>query len=372
MAVEPSSAKLVISAADKVKCQEAIDRLCHGASPDNIVVVVFALGSFGDAVQITSLLAHLRKGFSDARVILVHPNSLTPTLLAASHDIDEVIVAPSSGYPWMRSELRREGGADLIVNCRYVVEYVLPDSSRLAADARAFVEEAQALQAPWRHLIADFPFDNDRLWQEAAAAGMNMYALMATTAGFAGADFETLRLSLTPEDGALRGQLPERYFVVCNSAETLTITRKGWTKTLAADKMARIVRKLKRFGVPSVLLGAQDDPAIDGVDYDWRGRSTLRQAAAILKDARCLLGPEGGLVNMARAMGTQSVVFFGSTPPEFFAFRNNINIMPQLCGGCWWCSPSYLYQCPRLLAEPECTRSIPEGDVVQAVRKLLS
>lgn len=372
MAVEPGSAKLVIPKADLPKCQAAIDRLCGGDGTDKAAVVVFGLGSFGDALQITPLLAHLRMRFSHARLVLVHPNGLTPGLLEASPDLDEVVTAPSTGFPWLRIELLRRQRADLIVNCRYVIEYELPVANRLRPEDREFVEQAQRAQAPWLQWVANFPFDNDRLWQEAAARGLNMYSLMATTAGFPNADFEALRLELRPEDGIIRRQLPERYFVVCNSAEALTITRSGWTKTLAPAKMARIIRKLKRYGVPSVLLGAQEDPAIDGVDFDWRGKSSLRQAAAILKDAQGLLGPEGGLVNMARAVGVRSVVFFGSTPPEFFAFRANTNIMPQLCGGCWWTTPSYLYVCPRLQSEPECTRSIAEDEVIQAVRGMLS
>ena len=55
---------------------------------------------------------------------------------------------------------------------------------------------------------------------------------------------------------------------------------------------------------------------------------------------------------MAKAVGTRSVVFFGSTPPEFFRFKSNINIEPRFCGGCWWSTESYLRQCPLLEDTP--------------------
>jgi len=372
MVVASGDVKMSIATGDLARCRAALSRIFSDPESGRTRAVVFGLGSFGDAIQITPLLAALRQRFTGARLILVHPSGLAPELFEHWADLDDVVVAPSSGFPWMRSELLRAAGADLIVKCRYVVEYHLPESSRLGEQDRQFVQSAQLAQQPWLPLVADFPFDNDRLWRLAAQRGMNMYSLMAATGGFAGSDFENLSTALVAEDYALHRELPEKYFVVCNSAEALTIGRTVWTKALPAAKMSRIVAKLKRFQVPSVLLGSKDDPMIDGVDIDWRGRSSLRQAAAILKGARCLLGPEGGLVNLARAVGTRSVVFFGSTPPEFFAFRENTNISPEFCGGCWWTTPSYLYQCPRLLLQPECTRSIPEDDVVQAVRRLLS
>jgi ADP-heptose:LPS heptosyltransferase len=91
----------------------------------------------------------------------------------------------------------------------------------------------------------------------------------------------------------------------------------------------------------------------------------------VLRDAAAYVGPEGGLTNLARAVQTRSVVFFGSTPPEFFAFRANINVLPRRCGGCWWTTPSYLHQCPRLQVMPECTASIPERAILSAVAEIL-
>src|SRR5258706_1362271 len=120
--------------------------------------------------------------------------------------------------------------------------------------------------------------------------------------------------------------------------------------------MTRIVRGLKTFSLPVVLLGAKDDARIDGVDIDLRGRTSIREAAAVLRDAAAYVGPEGGLTNLARAMQTRSVVFFGSTPPEFFAFRANINVLPRRCGGCWLGAPSYPHPCPPPPLRPHGTR----------------
>jgi len=350
----------------------ALEALRSGSGPQRTRLLVYGLGSFGDALQLTPLLHCLRRRFAQAELILVHPHSLVRCLFAGHEDIDRLIVLPSPAHATMRSLVRAEALADLLVECRYVIQYSLVSGSAgLTPEEREFVESAQAGQQEWLPFVRRFPFDNDELWRATAARGWSMPRLMAHTAGFPDDDFEAYRVSLGDEDLAARRELPQRYLAVCNSAEALAITQGPWTKVLPRDKMTRIVRGLKTFSLPVVLLGAKDDARIDGVDIDLRGRTSIREAAAVLRDAAAYVGPEGGLTNLARAMQTRSVVFFGSTPPEFFAFRANINVLPRRCGGCWWTTPSYLHQCPRLQVMPECTASIPERAVLSAVAEIL-
>jgi ADP-heptose:LPS heptosyltransferase len=335
-------------------------------------LLVYGLGSFGDALQLTPLVHCLRRRFAQAELTLIHHHPLARSLLEGHRDVDRLIALPSRAHEAMRGLVRAEALADLMVECRYVIRYELVSGrSFLTPKQREFVESAQAGQQEWLPFVRRFPFDNDELWRAAAARGWSMPRLMANTAGFADDDFEALRLTLSDEDFAVRRKLPRHYLTVCNSAETLSITQGPWTKVLARDKMARIVKGLKAFSLPIVLLGARDDARIDEVDIDLRGGTSIREAAAVLQHAAAFVGPEGGLANVARAVQTRSVVFFGSTPPEFFAFRANINVLPLRCGGCWWTTPSYLHQCPRLQVNPECTESIPEHAVVRAVGEIL-
>jgi len=350
---------------------QALDALASDADLQRPRLLVFGLGSFGDALQVTPLFHCLRTRFTGA-ITFVHPNALMPSLFAGHQDIDRLIVLPSQAHRAMRAFVLSQKLSDLIVECRYAVQYTLvPGSGRLNPQQREFVESAQVRQLEWLPFVRRFPFDNDELWRAAAARGWSMPRLMAHTAGFPDADFEAYRLTLADEDLAARRDLPPRYLAVSNSAEALSITQGPWTKVLPRDKMARIVDGLKAFALPVVLLGARDDARIDGVDIDLRGRTSIREAAAVLRDAAVFVGPEGGLANLARAVKTRSVVFFGSTPLQFFGFRANINVPPQRCGGCWWTTPSYLHQCPRLQLAPECTGSISERAVLTAVAQIL-
>jgi ADP-heptose:LPS heptosyltransferase len=361
-----------LSADEREALLRALGALQAGSGLQRTRVLVYGLGSFGDALQLTPLLHCLRRRFAQAELTLVHHHALAGSLFARHPDIDQLIVLPSPAHEAMRSFVHAEALADLIVECRYAVLYNLVSGrSGLTADQCEFVRSAQAGQREWLPFVQRFPFDNDELWRVAAARGWSMPHLMANTAGFSDEDFEAFRLTRVDEDFTVRRELPQRYLALCNSAETLSITQGLWTKVLPRDKMARIVKGLKAFSLPIVLLGAEDDARIDGVDIDLRGLTSIREAAAVLHDAAAFVGPEGGLANLARAVQTRSVIFFGSTPPEFFAFRANINVLPRRCGGCWWTTPSYLHQCPRLQVTPECTASIPEGAVVNAVGEIL-
>lgn len=372
--MNPQTAQsLRLSIVEQAALLECVNTLKADGAGDLPRLLVLTPGSFGDALQITPLLYNLRRRFEGARITLVHPNALVPPLLAGSPDVDRVCLLPRRAHSVLCEMVLAQGLADLIVESRYVVTYTLSalGAGRFTAEQRVFIDTAKSRQGEWLRFLWRFPYDNDDLWRAAAARGWSMHRLMAQTSGFGDADFEAFRLAVTDEDCGVRRGLPEQYLAVCNSAEAQAITSGAPTKILSRDKMGRVVRSLKTFELPVVLLGTANDANIDGVDVDLRGGTTIREAAAILRDASVFVGPEGGLANLARAVGTPSVVFFGSTPPQFFGFRTNINVLPRRCGGCWWTTPSYLHQCPRLLAAPECTDSISETAIVEGVGEIL-
>jgi ADP-heptose:LPS heptosyltransferase len=334
------------------------------------VVLVFGLGSFGDVTQITALLRGIRNRFPKAQVLLLHNDLLGASLMKHSPFVDEYIRLRGTLQAYLRALLSPEAW-DLIVECRYVIKYTLAPKSRLSPEEIAFVESAQAGQKEWLPLVQNFPFDNDRLWREAKERGWSMYDLMAHTAGLPQEDFEALQIDPPTEKPSLDAfGLPDRYAVVSNSAEWLSLQSSLWTKCLPHARIREVLLELKKRKVPTVLMGTTNDPGDYPVDFDLRGRSNLLEAAEIVRRARLVLGPEGGLVNLARAVSVPSVVFFGSTPVEFFGFKANRNLAPRFCGGCWWTTESYLRHCPLLEPIPPCTNSIDAPTIVAAVEEL--
>ena len=332
------------------------------------VILVFGLGSFGDVIQITSLLQALKRKFPKASFILVHHDLLGLKLLDSASYLTKCIRLRSNSHYLLRRHLK-DDNYDLIVECRYVIKYTLSSRPRFGEEEIRFIQAAQQAQKPWLSFVKNFPFDNDILWRQAKTKGWSMYDLMAHTAGFDEEDFESLHID-PPQAPTGKFSLPSQYIVVSNSAEWLPLQSSLWTKSLPHAKMKTILHELKKGDIPTVLLGTTNDPGTYAVDYDLRGKTNLLEAAEIIKRARLVLGPEGGLVNMAKAVGTPSVVFFGSTPVEFFRFKGNINIEPRFCGGCWWSTESYLRQCPLLEEIPPCTESLDTKKIVQSVEKL--
>ncbi len=75
-----------------------------------------------------------------------------------------------------------------------------------------------------------------------------------------------------------------------------------------------------------VQLGEQSDAPLQGV-VDLRGKTTLRETAAILAQAKLLIGMEGGLMHLARAVDTRAVIVFtGFITPEYTGYDVNRNL----------------------------------------------
>lgn len=85
-----------------------------------------------------------------------------------------------------------------------------------------------------------------------------------------------------------------------------------------------------------IQLGSPTDPPIGGA-LDLRGKTNLRQSAAILAQSLVFIGLEGFLMHLARAVDRRSVIVYGGRlrPAHFgySAFSNLIGATP--CSPCW-------------------------------------
>lgn len=85
-----------------------------------------------------------------------------------------------------------------------------------------------------------------------------------------------------------------------------------------------------------VQIGAKSDPALPGV-IDMRGKTTVRQTAAILSQSRVFVGLVGFLMHLARAVDCRGVIVYGGREaPWQSGYSCNENIFTQLaCSPCW-------------------------------------
>jgi ADP-heptose:LPS heptosyltransferase len=136
------------------------------------------------------------------------------------------------------------------------------------------------------------------------------------------------------------------------------------TKEWGVERMAAVAREL-RSDAPCIQIGSARDAALP-VALDLRGKTSLRESAALLAAADLFIGPEGFLAHLARAVDCPAVVVAGGRAPlGIFTYAENLNLgtFPD-------CAPCGLRTgCPHAL---RCLTSISTAAVVAAARELLS
>lgn len=113
-----------------------------------------------------------------------------------------------------------------------------------------------------------------------------------------------------------------------------------------------------------IQVGGLNDPLLKGV-IDLRGKTTLRESAAILYFSEFFLGFVGFLMHLARAVDCRSIIIYGGLEHSWqsgYSCNENINSLID-CAPCW-----KLNYCDR---NRECMNTIQVNEVLQAVEKLL-
>lgn len=128
------------------------------------------------------------------------------------------------------------------------------------------------------------------------------------------------------------------------------------------DRFKEVVAGLKdKYTI--IQLGTAQDELLPGV-IDMRGKTTVRQTAALLYNSKFFIGLVGFLMHMARAVDCKSVILFGGREaPWQTGYDFNINLYsPVHCSPCWLrndCSYDRM-----------CMKSIQPEEVVSAALRL--
>ena len=111
-----------------------------------------------------------------------------------------------------------------------------------------------------------------------------------------------------------------------------------------------------------VQLGASSDPELHG-SLDLRGKTTVRQSAAILSASRVFVGLVSGLMHLARAVECRSVIVYGGREhPSQSGYIANENVhWSGPCAPCW--------QRNACDYDRRCMGEIPPEQVIEAVRR---
>lgn len=138
------------------------------------------------------------------------------------------------------------------------------------------------------------------------------------------------------------------------------ITNKEWYP----ERFQEVVDALKG-KIEFVQIGTKNDPKLDHIHTDLRGKTSIRNAIGIIASADLFLGLVGFYMHAARAVDTKSVIVYGGREhPSQSGYADNINIYRSpTCSPCWkW------YECDY---DRKCMKEIGSGEVLEQVLKCL-
>jgi ADP-heptose:LPS heptosyltransferase len=162
---------------------------------------------------------------------------------------------------------------------------------------------------------------------------MHIIGLMCASAGIHGEVELQPRISLSMKEKQAGKVAPGRQVAIqsCNLQAHWPVLNKQWP----AERFQIVTDALKDdFNL--VQLGMPSDPPLQGA-IDLRGKTTPRQAAAILSSSQLFIGLVGGLMHTARAVECRSVIVYGGREhPSQSGYSANINLNWEgPCSPCW-------------------------------------
>lgn len=193
----------------------------------------------------------------------------------------------------------------------------------------------------------------------------HILAVLCRTAGIEG----TVRLRpwyFNSEREASGGRYGTRQICVQSVGE---MTHGSWmrNKVWFHDRLQSVVREFSAvFPDCKVLqIGTLNDPLLEGV-MDLRGKTTLREAAAVLSQSHFFLGTSGLLPHLARAVECRSVIIYGGREHAWQSgYLCNENLETHMrCAPCWlWHDCDF---------DHRCMRDIKVQDVLDAIERVMT
>ena len=317
---------------------------------------VFKLGGHGDFMQQLAFARAVRRRWPrrEAAVTLVgkfDTSGANDAMLRGCDFVDSCIQVPPADWRVLVQELAP--AFDVFYDVQYVAGTYFRSMRRFAAEQAA----ANTRLARYAYYYSRFPWSNAEL----AETGQSQWEMLAWSSGLdvseddlfiepiaeCGMQIADSRAthdegSSAPAPSPIRNPQSEirNCVTLHNGAGGLAVA-----KCLPMPTMDAIARGISEQGLVPVQVGTEREKAIAGC-LDRRGLS-INATAAVIAGAELHVDVEGGLVYVARAVGTRSVVFFGPTPVVTFGFPGNVNVSLGRCRPCWWSRAGWERRCPK-------------------------
>lgn len=201
--------------------------------------------------------------------------------------------------------------------------------------------------------------------KEEVSPSEHILAVLCRNAGISGSVALRPYLSLSDEEKKSGSLGDFQITVQCLGAESFrtVMLNKLWS----AEKFQHVVDSLRTLyggGVQIIQVGGAADPMLRGVT-DMRGKTTLRESAALIHRSRFFIGTVGLGMHLARAVDRRSVIIYGGREHSWqsgYSCNENIDSFVD-CAPCWkWNDCDY---------DRKCMTMISVDQVMNAVQRLL-
>ena len=311
-------------------------------------ILIIRLSSIGDVLKCTVTIDKLRKRFPQAKLTWLVETKSQGVLVGNPH-IDELIV-------WDRKEWSRQ--ARQTRNYLRFAQQLLNFVGEIRARRFDLVVDLHGLPrsgmvsflsgAPYR-VCYDRARKKSHLWSNIRVTPdkkqdntvMQHYAGLLRVLGIEIADLK-MQMPILPDDEGFAQQfmtnnrLTPGGFIIINPATSWQ--SKCWPSEYYAQLADRII---ETYQLSVLVTGGPADAALCQQIIDQMrnqpinacGQTTLRQLAAIIKNASLFISGDTGSLFIAEAVGTPTLSMFGPTDPDWHAPQgeNHVALSTRLC-----------------------------------------
>lgn len=262
-----------------------------------------------------------------------------------------------------------EEGAEYCIGLNGVASYTFqksfkgftnPKLEKIFLDHNAFLSEGD-----WQTYKEHHPKLDNLLGTAAVKAGLNRVTIQYK---YLGLEFKDYAFPFMKSNGPT-----ERYITVHDGIDSGTDVAGRATKTWHIAFWGELVRLIRKefTNIQVIQLGGPKSRPIPGVDMNYTGEKSIVESFEILKHSMLHIDGDSGLVHAAKAMGVQSMVMFGPTDLKFFGYKDNMNLKPFQCGGCWWLTENWNSECPAGFGAPGCMDSFTPKYMFEVFKDLM-
>lgn len=236
-------------------------------------------------------------------------------------------------------------------------------------------ERIMYIKNNWDKLYIDIPdqWTRERMqFERCGREGIDRWTEQRMDKAFPIADYK-VKIPLDDSYGRqFEEELTDVEYITINYGTDAIEMGKRQLKMWTVDGYERLIQLIKDeySDIKVVQLGASNNLRIKGVDKFILGQS-IEYVKHIIKHSICHIDCEGGLVHLATQLGTKCIVLFGPTPVHMYGYKQNINIVSDVCNNCMGMTENWAYKCSKGYEEAICMKGILPEIVFSEFKKIM-